>query len=328
MLNIVFMGTPDFAKDSLEAIYEKRHNISAVITVPDKAKGRGMKVIYSPVKEYAIEKNLKIYQPEKLRENQEIIEIIKNLKPDVICVVAYGRILPEEILNIPKYGCINVHPSLLPKYRGSAPIQWAILNGDKTTGVTTMYLNNEMDAGDIILKREVIINDDENSGELWDRLSKIGADLLVETLEQVEKEEAPRIKQEGEFSIAPMLEKSMAKINWEEKGMKEIKNLVRGLNPIMGAYTNFKGKKTKIWKVQTLGVEQFIEEYSEFKEYAYKFKDIEPGTILYINNKKGIYVRTKDGVILILEIQQENSKRMSTPDFLRGNQVDIIDRFE
>ena len=125
-MNIIFMGTPDFAKDSLEAIYEKGHNISAVITVPDKAKGRGMKVIYSPVKEYAIEKELKIYQPEKLRENQEIIEIIKNIKPDVICVVAYGRILPEEILNIPKYGCINVHPSLLPKYRGSAPIQWAI----------------------------------------------------------------------------------------------------------------------------------------------------------------------------------------------------------
>lgn len=327
-MNIVFMGTPDFAKDSLEAIYEKGHNISAVITVPDKAKGRGMKVIYSPVKEYAIEKGLKIYQPEKLRENQEIIETIKSLKPDVICVVAYGRILPEEILNIPKYGCINVHPSLLPKYRGSAPIQWAILNGDKTTGVTTMYLNNEMDAGDIILKREVTIDADENSGELWNRLSKIGADLLVETLEQVEKEQAPRIKQEGEFSIAPMLEKSMAKINWEEKNMHEIKNLVRGLNPIMGAYSNFKDKKTKIWKVQTLEVEQFIEEYPEFKEYEFKFKDIEPGTILYIDNKKGIYVRTKDGVILILEIQQENSKRMSTPDFLRGNQVDIIDRFE
>ncbi|MBE5819616.1 MAG: methionyl-tRNA formyltransferase [Clostridiales bacterium] len=327
-MNIVFMGTPDFAKDSLEAIYEKGHNISAVITVPDKAKGRGMKVIYSPVKEYAIEKELKIYQPEKLRENQEIIETIKDIKPDVICVVAYGRILPEEILNIPKFGCINVHPSLLPKYRGSAPIQWAILNGDKTTGVTTMYLNNEMDAGDIILKREVKIDADENSGELWTRLSKIGADLLVETLEQVEKEQAPRIKQEGEFSIAPMLEKSMAKINWEEKGMNEIKNLVRGLNPIMGAYANFKGKKTKIWKVQTLEVNQFVEEYSEFKEYAYKFKDIEPGTILYIDNKKGIYVRTKDGVILILEIQQENSKRMSTPDFLRGNQVDIVDKFE
>lgn len=327
-MNIVFMGTPDFAKDSLEAIYEKGHNISAVITVPDKAKGRGMKVIYSPVKEYAIEKDLKIYQPEKLRENQEIIETIKSLKPDVICVVAYGRILPEEILNIPKYGCINVHPSLLPKYRGSAPIQWAILNGDKTTGVTTMYLNNEMDAGDIILKREVTIDADENSGELWNRLSKIGADLLVETLEQVEKEQAPRIKQEGEFSIAPMLEKSMAKINWEEKNMHEIKNLVRGLNPIMGAYSNFKDKKTKIWKVQTLEVEQFIEEYPEFKEYEFKFKDIEPGTILYIDSKKGIYVRTKDGVILILEIQQENSKRMSTPDFLRGNQVDIIDKFE
>lgn len=327
-MNIIFMGTPDFAKDSLEAIYEKGHNISAVITVPDKAKGRGMKVIYSPVKEYAIEKDFKIYQPEKLRENQEIIEIIKNLKPDVICVVAYGKILPEEILNIPKYGCINVHPSLLPKYRGSAPIQWAILNGDKTTGVTTMYLNNEMDAGDIILKKEVEIDENETSGELWNRLSKIGADLLVETLEQLENDKAPRIKQEGDFSIAPMLEKSMAKIDWEKQGMYEIKNLVRGLNPIMGAYSIFKNKKAKIWKVQTFEENQFIEEYPEFKEYAYKFKDIEPGTILYIDNKKGIYVRTKDGVILILEIQQENSKRMSTPDFLRGNQVDIIDKFE
>ena len=185
-MKIVFMGTPDFARDSLSAIYDAGHEISAVITVPDKPKGRGMKLIPCEVKEYAIEKNIKVYQPEKLRENKEIVDILKNINPDVICVVAYGKIIPKEILEIPKYGCVNVHPSLLPQYRGSAPIQWAILNGDKETGVTTMYLDEGMDSGDIILQTKTSIDKDETSGELWDRLSKIGAELLVETLEKIE----------------------------------------------------------------------------------------------------------------------------------------------
>ena len=181
-MRIVFMGTPDFAKESLEAIYNAGHEIIGVVTNPDKPKGRGMKMVASPVKEFAIEKGLKIYQPLKVRNNTEFIEEIKDLNPDVICVVAYGKILPKEILDIPKLGCINVHGSLLPKYRGAAPIQWAVLNGDKTTGITTMYMDVGMDTGDMILKEEVEIGDDETTGELWDRLSKIGGKLLVKTL--------------------------------------------------------------------------------------------------------------------------------------------------
>ena len=327
-MKIIFMGTPDFARDSLKAIYEKGHEILSVITVPDRPKGRGMKLVYSEVKEYALSKNLKILQPDKLRDNSEIIEKIKAMNPDVMCVVAYGRILPKEILEIPKYGSINVHPSLLPKYRGSAPIQWAIINGDKKTGVTTMYLDEEMDAGDIILKEEVTIGENETSGELWERLSKIGANLLVKTLEEIENGTAPRQKQGDKFSIAPMLNKEMAKIDWKNKTAKEIKNLVRGLNPIMGAYSQLNGKKIKFWKVDIIKNEEFIEKYPEFKGYEYRFSDIEPGTILYIDKKEGIYIMTKEDILLVLEMQGENAKRMTSPEFLRGNKIEVVDKFE
>ena len=327
-MKIVFMGTPDFARDSLSAIYDAGHEIPAVITVPDKPKGRGMKLIPCEVKEYAIEKNIKVYQPEKLRENKEIVDILKDINPDVICVVAYGKIIPKEILEIPKYGCVNVHPSLLPQYRGSAPIQWAILNGDKETGVTTMYLDEGMDSGDIILQTKTLIDKDETSGELWDRLSKIGAELLVETLEKIENKTAPRIKQPKEFTLAPMLEKSQAKIDWESKTAQEIKNLVRGLNPIMGAYAVLNQKKIKFWKVDKLSIDEFINKYPEFKEYEYRFLEIDPGTVLYIDKKEAIYIMAKEGIIKVLEIQGENAKRMPTPEFLRGNRIEVVDKFE
>lgn len=327
-MKIVFMGTPDFARDSLSAIYDAGHEIPAVITVPDKPKGRGMKLIPCEVKEYAIEKNIKVYQPENLRENKEIVDTLKDINPDVICVVAYGKIIPKEILEIPKYGCVNVHPSLLPQYRGSAPIQWAILNGDKETGVTTMYLDEGMDSGDIILQTKTLIDKDETSGELWDRLSKIGAELLVETLEKIENKTAPRIKQPKEFTLAPMLEKSQAKIDWESKTAQEIKNLVRGLNPIMGAYSVLNEKKIKFWKVDKLSIEEFINKYPEFKEYEYRFLEIDPGTVLYIDKKEAIYIMAKEGIIKVLEIQGENAKRMPTPEFLRGNRIEIVDKFE
>ena len=327
-MKIVFMGTPDFARDSLDALVKSGHEISAVITVPDKPKGRGMKLIPCEVKEYSLKNGFKVYDPEKIKDNKEIIKNIKDINPDVICVVAYGKIIPKDILDIPKYGCINVHPSLLPKYRGPAPIQWAILNGDKKTGVTTMYLDEGMDSGDIIIQKEIEINENETSGELWDRTSKIGADLLVETLKKIEENKAPRIKQGKEFTIAPMLEKEMAKIDWEEKSANEIKNLVRGLNPIMGAYSILNGKKIKFWKVDTLDVDKFIEKFQEFKEYEYKFKEIEPGTILYLDRKEAIYIMTKKGILKVLEIQGENAKKMPVPDFLRGNSLQVIDKFE
>ncbi|MFR8104680.1 MAG: methionyl-tRNA formyltransferase [Clostridia bacterium] len=327
-MKIVFMGTPDFAMESLRALYEAGHEIIGVVTNPDRPKGRGMKMIASPVKEYALERGLTIYQPEKVRKNEEFIHQIKDLQPDLICVVAYGKILPKEILEIPRMGCINVHGSLLPKYRGAAPIQWAVLNGEKETGVTTMYMDAGMDTGDMILKEKVTIGEDETTGELWNRLAKIGAQLLVETVKQIEKETAPRQKQGEDFTVAPMLDKKMANIDWENKTTKEIKNLVRGLNPIMGAYTFLEGKKIKFWKVQAIKQKEFMEQFPEFKEYAFKFKDIEPGTILYVDDKKGLYIKTIDGVLSVIEIQGENAKKMQVQDFLRGSKIEAIQRFE
>lgn len=318
-MKIIFMGTPDFAKESLKAIYEAGHEILGVVTNPDKAKGRGMKVSESPVKEYALLKNLKIYQPEKVRKNEEFIEEIKNLKPDVICVVAYGKILPKEILEIPKLGCINVHGSLLPKYRGAAPIQWAVINGEKVTGITTMYMDIGMDTGDMILKKEIEIGADETTGELWERLETIGGKLLVKTLKEIEKGTAPREKQSGEFSMAPMLNKEMAKINWEEQDAKQIKNLVRGLNPIMGAYTYLDGKKIKFWKVDIATKKEIFAEGLEI------FRN---GTVIVSDPRDGIFIKTKDGILKVLEIQGENAKRMSIFDFLRGNAINEFDVFE
>ncbi len=328
MLRIVFMGTPDFAERSLEKVYEAGHKIEAVVTNMDKPKGRGMKMIASPVKQFAIEKGLKIYQPQKVRNNPEFIEEIKNINPDVICVVAYGKILPKELLDIPKLGCINVHGSLLPKYRGAAPIQWAVLNGDKTTGITTMYMNEGMDTGDMILKEEVEIGADETTGELWDRLADIGAKLLIETLELIEKGKALREKQGEDFTLAPMLNKEMAKIDWENKKAVEIKNLVRGLNPIMGAYSYINGKKIKFWRVDVISEKELEKEFPELGEYKYKMPNIEAGTVLFSNAKKGLYIKANDGIIKVLEIQGENAKKMSINDFLRGNKIDVGEMFK
>ena len=328
MLRIVFMGTPDFAQESLKAVYEAGYNIEAVVTNIDKPKGRGMKMISSPVKQFAEEKGLKIYQPIKVRNNEEFIEEIKNINPDVICVVAYGKILPKELLEIPKLGCINVHGSLLPKYRGAAPIQWSVLNGDKTTGITTMYMDVGMDTGDMILKEEVSIGDDETTGELWERLSKIGAELLVKTLKLVEEGKAPREKQGEDFTLAPMLNKEMAKIDWETKTATEIKNLVRGLNPIMGAYSYINGKKIKFWKVQVITEDELLMEFPELNEYKYKMQDIQSGTVLFSDERKGLYIKANEGIIKVIEIQGENAKRMSINDFLRGNRIDAGNVFE
>ena len=339
-MKIVFMGTPDFAKESLEAIYNSGNKVLAVVTNPDKPKGRGMKMIASPVKEFALEKNLKIYQPTKVRNNTEFIEEIKTLNPDLLCVVAYGKILPKELLDIPKYGAINVHGSLLPEYRGAAPIQWAVLNGDKKTGVTTMFMDIGMDTGDMILKEETIIGEDETTGELWDRLSKIGANLLVKTIKKIEAipdkenktlEEIKKLvgaeKQDKSFTLAPMIEKEMAKIDWNKKS-KEIKNLVRGLNPIMGAYSFLNGKKIKIWKIDIIPIEELEKIFPEIKEYEGRMKKLEPGTIAFADNKKGIFIKTGDSFIKVLELQGENAKKMDYKNFLNGNKLQAGEIFE
>ena len=327
-MRILFMGTPDFAQESLKALYEKGYDIIGVVTNIDKPKGRGMKLIPSDVKKYAMEKGLKIYQPNKVRNNPDFLEEVKNLKPDLICVVAYGKILPQELLDIPQYGCVNVHGSLLPKYRGAAPIQWAVLNGDKKTGVTTMFMNAGMDTGDMILKEEVEIGDDETTGELWQRLSKIGAKLLIKTVEQIENGTVNRTPQPEGGTMAPMLSKEMAKIDWENTTAREIKNLVRGLNPIMGAYSYVNNKKVKFWKVDVLTQEELIERFEELKEYKKKLKKVAPGTVLFSDSKKGLFINAKDGIIQVLEIQGENAKRMSINDFLRGNSITAGNMFE
>lgn len=298
------MGTPDFARESLEKLYNSNNKIIGVVTNPDRPKGRGMKMMQSPVKEFAVLKNIKVYQPQNVKENIDFINEIKKLKPDIICVVAYGKILPKEILEIPKFGCVNLHGSLLPKYRGAAPIQWAVLNGDKTTGVTTIYMNEKMDAGDIILKEEVNIGEYETTGELWDRLSNVGAELLLKTVNEIQNGTAPRITQGEDFTIAPMIYKEMSKINWNDEAIR-IKNLVRGLNPIMGAYTMYEGKKIKIWKIKILD----------------EFSVDTPGYIIEANDKTGLKIATKDKIISVTEVQGENAKRMPICDFLRGNQL-------
>ena len=318
-MKIVFMGTPDFAAESLKALYEAGHEIKLVVTNPDKPKGRGMKLVPSPVKEYAIEKGLMIEQPQKIRNNTEFIEKIKQINPEVICVVAYGKILPKEILEIPNRGCINVHGSLLPKYRGAAPIQWAILNGDKLTGITTMYMDEGMDTGDMILKQEVQIGEDETTGELWNRLAKIGANLLVETLTKIEDGTAPREAQSNDYTIAPMLEKSIAKINWEEQTAEQIKNLVRGLNPIMGAYTMLEGKKYKFWKVDIAKPKEI---------FAGNPENLKNGIVLVSDPRDGLFIKTKEGILKVLEIQGENAKRMNIQDFLRGHAIEEFSIFE
>ena len=318
MLNVLFMGTPDFARESLESLYNAGYNIIGIVTNPDKPKGRGMKMIASPVKEFGLEKDIPVYQPLRVRNNDSFIDEMKNLNPDVICVVAYGKILPKEILEIPKLGCINVHGSLLPKYRGAAPIQWAVINGEKQTGITTMYMDIGMDTGDMILKEVVDIGEDETTGELWDRLSKIGGKLLVNTLKLIESGNAPREKQGDDFTIAPMLEKEMAQINWNEKTALEIKNLVRGLNPIMGAYTFINGKKIKLWKVRVISNEEFIglNFVSDLN-----LENIKYGDVLIANDKQGLFIKAKDAVIEAIEIQVEGSKKMNAKDYLRGHKL-------
>jgi methionyl-tRNA formyltransferase len=308
-MNIVFMGTPEFAVESLSKIYESGHNIIAVVSQPDRPSGRGMKLQPTPVKSYALEKNIKIYQPEKVRKNPEFIQEIKNLNPDVIVVVAFGQILPKELLDIPKYGSVNVHGSLLPKYRGAAPIQWSIINGDKVTGITTMYMDAGMDTGDMILKAELNIDEDDTFGTLHDKMKKLGAKLIVETLERVSDENAPRIKQTGDYTMAPMIEKDTCKIVWS-KTATEIRNLIRGLNPVPAAYTMMDGKVIKICSASVV---------------ENKKVDEIPGTIITADDKDGVQVVTGDGVLKILEIHEQCCRKMSCKEYLCGRKLRVGD---
>ncbi len=315
-MKILFMGSSDISLESLEKIYDNGFEICGVVTNTDKPAGRGKKIFVNPVKVYANEKSLPVFQPEKLKKNIEFEDEIKELNPDLIVVVSYGKILPKSFLEIPKFGTINLHPSMLPKYRGPAPIQWAVLNGDEKTGVSIMYLDEGMDSGDIIQQKEVDIGEDETTGELWERLSGIGADLLVKVIKDIENGNIVREKQSSEYTLAPLIEKEMSKIDWEKLSSREVKNLVRGLNPFMGAYTNYDGKKIKLWKVQIMS----------FAEYNEKFEGIDidtlkNGEIVKANSKEGLYIKVSDGVVSVIELQGENAKKMSVFDYLRGNKI-------
>ncbi|EQI30994.1 methionyl-tRNA formyltransferase, partial [Clostridioides difficile Y184] len=296
-MKIVFMGTPDIAVPCLQKIIDEKYEILGVVTQPDKPKGRGKKLGMSPVKELAIENNIPVYQPVKARD-KEFIDKIKSLNPDVIVVVAFGQILPKEILEIPKLGCINVHVSLLPKYRGAAPINWVIINGEEKTGVTTMYMDEGLDTGDMILKTEVNLDENITAGELHDKMMNIGAETLKETLRLIEEGNAPReVQNHEEFSYAPIMNKSLGNIDFS-KSAREIHNLVRGVNPWPSAYTTYNDVIMKVWKTKVL------DEKST--------KDV--GTIIDVS-KDGIKVSTIDNVLLIEEIQMPNKKRMLVGEY-------------
>ncbi|HBF7898357.1 methionyl-tRNA formyltransferase [Clostridioides difficile] len=303
-MKIVFMGTPYIAVPCLQKIIDEKYEILGVVTQPDKPKGRGKKLGMSPVKELAIENNIPVYQPVKARD-KEFIDKIKSLNPDVIVVVAFGQILPKEILEIPKLGCINVHVSLLPKYRGAAPINWVIINGEEKTGVTTMYMDEGLDTGDMILKTEVNLDENITAGELHDKMMNIGAETLKETLRLIEEGNAPReVQNHEEFSYAPIMNKSLGNIDFS-KSAREIHNLVRGVNPWPSAYTTYNDVIMKVWKTKVL------DEKST--------KDV--GTIIDVS-KDGIKVSTIDNVLLIEEIQMPNKKRMLVGEYIKGNTIE------
>ena len=250
-MKILFMGTPDIASGCLEKLIEKKYDVIGVVTQPDKQVGRGKKIVFSPVKQVAIENNLPVYQPIRAKEESFVNEI-KNLNPDVIVVVAYGQLLSKEFLDIPKYGCINVHVSLLPKYRGAAPINWVIINGEQKTGVSTLFMDEGLDSGDVILQSEFKLDDEITAGELHDKMTVEGSELLCETLDLIKEGKAPRTPQNhDEFTYAPIMDKNLGHVDFS-KTAREIHNLVRGVNPWPSAYTTYMDKKMKVWKTKVL----------------------------------------------------------------------------
>lgn len=298
------MGTPDFAVASLEEIIKAGHEVVLAVTQPDKPKGRGKTLAFPPVKECAMVHGIEVFQPRRIKDDASV-EYLKKYKPDIIIVAAFGQILPKSILDMPKYGCVNVHASLLPKYRGSAPIQWAVINGDEVTGVTTMRLDEGVDTGDMIAKRQVRLSDDETGGSLFDKLAVVGAELCVETMKMIEDGTAEYTPQNSEESThVGKIGKELGAIDWTKPAV-QIERLIRGLNPWPSAYTNLGGKTFKIWKAAVLEGEN----------------DYEPGCI-YKVTKDSMCVQTGDGALSLKEVQLEGKKRMEVDAFLRGNQVE------
>lgn len=306
-MKIIFMGTPDFSVGTLEALIDAGHEITLAVTQPDKPKGRGKNMQFPPVKEAALAHGIEVYQPRRVRE-PECMEYLGRYQADIIVVVAFGQILPKEILAMPRYGCVNVHASLLPKYRGAAPIQWAVINGEKVTGVTTMRMDEGLDTGDIIMKEEVALTPEETGGSLFDRLAQIGAELCVRTLTAIEEDTAQYTPQDHEGAThTTMIQKQLGEIDWN-KPAQELERLIRGLNPWPSAYTHLKGKTLKIWRAS-------VEEQPKQTVCS------QPGRVITVN-KNGIMVQTGQDALNLLEVQLEGKKRMEIDAFLRGYPVE------
>ena len=305
-MKVIFMGTPDFSVGTLEALIEAGHEVALVVTQPDKPKGRGGKMQYTPVKEVAVAHNIPVYQPKRIRE-PECIEELRKYNADIMVVIAFGQILPKEILEMTPYGCVNVHASLLPSYRGAAPIQWAVINGEKVSGVTTMQMNEGLDTGDMLLKVEIPLDEKETGGSLHDKLAEAGARLCVETLDALKAGTVTPEKQgDSPTAYAKMLDKHMGKIDWKMSA-KEIERMIRGLNPWPSAYTrwNENDKGMKIWEA----------------EVAEGQTDKAAGTVVEVA-KDGFFVQTGDGLLKITALQIPGIKRMDAAAFLRGYQME------
>lgn len=300
-MRVIFMGTPDFAVPSLEALLTK-HEVVLVVTQPDKPKGRGKKMVPTPVKACALEHGIPVLQPEKVKE-PEFVEQLRSYEPDLIAVTAFGQILSEPILEMPKYGCINVHGSLLPKYRGAAPMQWSIIDGEKVTGITTMYMAKGLDSGDMLLKAEVEITDEDTFATIHDKMAMTGANLLLDTLDQLEAGTLERIPQDHDAATyAPMITKETGHIDWS-KNRQDIINLIRGLNPVPAAYTIYEEEVLKIFGAALSDVQADSAANGEIVAVV----------------KKGFVVKCGDGCLLITEVQARGGKRMMTDAYLRGH---------
>lgn len=309
-LKLVFMGTPDFAVPALTELI-KKYEVAAIFTQPDKPKGRGQKIQFTPVKELALKNNIEVYQPNKLRNNEECLKLLEAIKPDLIIVIAFGQILPPEILKIPRLGCVNLHASLLPKLRGAAPINWAIINGEKVTGNTTMLMAEGLDTGDMLLKTELAIGDEETAGQLHDRLAEAGTELLIKTIEGLNNSSIVPEKQQDELSnYAPMMNKELGRIDWS-RDCVSIDRLVRGVTPWPGAFSNYNGKIIKLLRVVKC----------EKKNYE------EAGVIVGVN-REGIEVSCGTGSLVIIELQEVGGKRMDITAYLNGHKVNLGDKFE